>query len=86
MKEVKVSISDTMAGELEGILKELGYSSTEEFALDALEEKMLDLKRRKFFASTDRIREALESQGIQISEALAAFEKFRNENYNRSRC
>lgn len=86
MKEVKVSISDTMAGELEGILKELGYSSTEEFAKDALEEKMLDLKRRKFFASTDRIREALESKGIQISEALAAFEKFRNENYNCSRC
>lgn len=59
-----------------------GFMDEEEFVRRAVEEKILDLKKKMFFAATNEIRAGLEKRGMKVEEVLEDFERFRREDLN----
>lgn len=54
-------------------IESLGYESEEEFVREALEDKVLELKKRSFFEISDKVKDALIKKGISEKEILKAF-------------
>ncbi len=55
------------------LIKSLGYESEEEFIKEAVEEKIIELKKKAFFEISDKVKEALVKKGISEKDILIAF-------------
>jgi len=55
------------------LIKSLGYESEEEFIKEAVEEKIIELRKKAFFEISDKVKEALVKKGISEKDILFAF-------------
>ncbi len=69
--EIKVKLSD----ELRKIIFELGFSGNSEFIEEAVREKILELKKQKFFEISDEVLSGLKSNNINQKDILDNLEK-----------
>lgn len=53
-------------------IESLGYESEKEFVKEAVEDKILELKKKAFFEISDRVKDALIKKGISEKEILEA--------------
>jgi hypothetical protein len=74
-----VAVQDQLFERVEEAARKAGYIGVEDFVTEALEEKMLRLKRERFASAADRIRARREELGVTEEEILADFERFRDE-------
>ena len=69
--ETKVKLPD----ELKRIVSELGFNGDSEFIEEAVRDKILELKRQKFFQISDRVALGLKNNKISPKEILDDFDK-----------
>ncbi|MFO7992295.1 MAG: hypothetical protein R6U61_08415 [Thermoplasmata archaeon] len=62
----------------EKIASEWGFSSVEDFINEAVEERILQLKKYEFIERTDKIREELKKKGFTEKDILNDFEERRS--------
>lgn len=62
----------------ERIAKEWGFSSVEDFINEAVEERILQLKKYEFIERTEKIREELNKKGLTEKDILTDFEERRS--------
>ncbi len=70
-----ISISKDLDRQIKPLLRMFNYASEEEFAREALEDKVLQLRKGMFFTLTDDIRQALRRKGITVEQIVAEFER-----------
>ncbi|MDI6654370.1 MAG: hypothetical protein QME59_00595 [Candidatus Hydrothermarchaeota archaeon] len=58
---------------LREFIEVFGYKNEDEFVKEAVEDKILSLKRKTFFEITDKVRNSLIKKGISEREILRAF-------------
>ncbi|MBS1262951.1 MAG: hypothetical protein MAG715_00116 [Methanonatronarchaeales archaeon] len=68
------ALRDDLERAAEEVAEEWGFSSVEEFVNEAVENRILEFRRCRFFEGTDRIREGLEKKGFTERELLRDFE------------
>jgi hypothetical protein len=56
--------------EIQEIIREFGFSSEKEFVSQAVKEKLMELKKLRFFLISEKIRKGLEKKGIKPEELL----------------
>lgn len=76
---MEIHIDKRLTPELQNIVLTLKFKNIEEFINKAIRDKILEIKRKRFFEITDKISESLEEQGITEEEILNDFEKKREE-------
>lgn len=85
-EEVNMSLTITLPDDLvEGIKKiaeEGGFESTEEFISAAIEQKLLEMKKDKFYHLTDDIRVGVEEQGYTVKQIIDEIERRRHEDHH----
>ncbi len=54
-------------------IESFGYESEKEFVKEAVEDKILELKKKSFFDISDRVKEALVKKGLSEKDILEAF-------------
>jgi AraC-like DNA-binding protein len=59
--------------EIQEIIREFGFSSEKEFVSQAVKEKLMELKKLRFFLISEKIRKGLEKKGIKPEELLKKF-------------
>jgi AraC-like DNA-binding protein len=59
--------------EIQEIIREFGFSSEKEFISQAVKEKLMELKKLRFFLISEKIRKGLEKKGIKPEELLKKF-------------
>ncbi len=64
----------------EKVAREWGFSSVDEFINEAVEERILELQKHKFFERSDKIREGLERGNISEKDILNDFERKRTQS------
>ena len=69
--ETKVKLPD----ELNRIISELGFNGNSEFIEEAVKDKILELKRQRFFQISDRVALGLKNNRINSKEILDDFDK-----------
>lgn len=55
------------------VIESFGYESEDEFLKEAVEDKILELKKKSFFEISDRVKDALIKKGILEKDILKAF-------------
>lgn len=65
--------------EISTAVKEFDYKTDDEFIRDAIEHRILALKKARFFEISDKIRVGLRKRGVTEEEILKDFEKFRRQ-------
>ena len=70
--KVKKSLDKTITE----ITEEYGYKSKEAFMEDALEHRILDLKKSRFLSKVGSITDKLKKKGLAEAEILRDFDKF----------
>ncbi|MBU0567196.1 hypothetical protein KJ693_10745 [bacterium] len=70
-------LPEKVSAEVNKISSQFGFRNEEEFVKEAVEDKILELKKRLFVTATDGIRSGLEKKGIKIEEVLEDFERQR---------
>ena len=73
--EHKITFSVKTERDIKMVADEFGYNSEEEFVEEAVNEKILELKKQVFFSITDQIAAALRSKGITVKQMLEEFEE-----------
>jgi len=58
---------------LKDFIEAFGYEDEEEFVREAIEDKILELKKKAFFEISDKVKEALVKKGVSEGEILKAF-------------
>ena len=74
---MEIHISKELELEIKKIALALKFRTTEEFIKKAIREKILEIKKKRFFEISERIRVNLEKQGIAEEEILSDFEEKR---------
>lgn len=78
-----IRIPDRLIPKISEAAKKKGFDKPDDFVARVIEEKLLELEEReKIFATTDKVRAALEARGISEEKTLADFEKFRQRLYD----
>lgn len=77
MTEAIVHLAEEILPQVEGIVKEFGFQSREEFVQEAIRDKVLELQKERFFTGTDEIRKQLQKKGITEKEIIQEFERRR---------
>jgi len=67
------TLSSRTKKEIEKILKEFDFATEEEFISQAIKEKILELKKMKFFVISEKIRRGLLKKGIKPEKFLKEF-------------
>lgn len=62
----------------EEMAEEWGFSSVDEFINQAVEERILELKKHTFIERSDKIKEGLSKKGISEKDILKSFEEKRS--------
>lgn len=76
---MEIHIDKKLTPELQNIVAALKFKSIEEFINKAIRDKILEVKRKRFFEFSDKISESLEEQGITEQEIVNNFKKKREE-------
>jgi hypothetical protein len=59
--------------EIQEIIREFGFLDEKEFISQAVKEKLMELKKLRFFLISEKIRKGLEKKGIKPEELLKKF-------------
>ncbi|MGM0510838.1 MAG: hypothetical protein ACQESD_06920 [Thermoplasmatota archaeon] len=62
----------------EKIADEWGFSSVDDFINEAVEERIIELKKHEFVERTDKIKEELKKKGLSGKDVLKDFEERRS--------
>jgi hypothetical protein len=73
--EAKIKFDNELAEELNKIVVELGFDGNSEFIEEAVRDKMLELKREKFFKISDKVALGLEKNKVIPKEILEDFNR-----------
>ncbi len=76
---MEIHIDKELAPELQNLVAALKFKNIEEFINRAIRDKILEIKRKRFFEISDQIAESLEEQSITEQEILNDFKKKREE-------
>jgi Arc/MetJ-type ribon-helix-helix transcriptional regulator len=79
-----ITIPDDLIEGIKKVTEEGGFENTEEFVSAAIEQKLLEIKKDKFYRLTDDIRAGLEKKGYTIKQIIDEIEKYRHEDHHRS--
>lgn len=63
-----ITIPDDLMKKVVTIIDECGFLSAEDFVSAAIEQKLLEFKKDKFYRLTDEIREGIEGRGYTVKE------------------
>jgi len=77
-----ITLPDDLVEGIKKVTQEGGFKSTDEFISAAIEQKLLEMKKDKFYHLTDEIRDGLEKKGYTISHILDEIEKQRHEDHH----
>lgn len=69
--ETKIKLPD----ELNRIISELGFNGNSEFIEEAVKDKILELKRQRFFQISDKVGSGLKNNKISSKEILDNFDR-----------
>ena len=76
---MEINIDKKLTSELQNIVTTLKFKNIEEFINKAIRDKILEVKRKRFFEISNKISESLEEQGIVEQEIVNNFKKKREE-------
>jgi hypothetical protein len=68
-----ITIAPKIKKEIFELLKEYGYESEKDFVEDALKHRILELKKKKFFVTSEKIKKELLKRGIRPEKLLREF-------------
>lgn len=68
-----IKITKRLIPQISAALAEMGYEDEESFVQMAIEDKLLELRKGKFYQITDKIREGLRIKGISIGDVYKDF-------------
>lgn len=71
-------LKEDLQVEVDKLVEELGFSGREEFINEAVESRVLELKKKKFIERSDWIGEKLKSKGLSKKDILEDFEEKRH--------
>lgn len=74
---MEIHIDKKLTPEIQNIVATLKFKSIEEFINKAIRDKILEIKRKRFFELSDKISESLKEQGLTEQEIINNFEKKR---------
>ena len=75
-KDMKIDLPVKIKREISGTVKDYGYRSERDSIRDALQSRLLELKKAKFLAKTAEIRRKIKERGLTEEEILKDFESF----------
>lgn len=79
-----ITIPDDLMEGIKKITEESGFESPEEFISTAIEQKILEIKKDKFYRLTNEIREGIEKRGYTVKQMIDEIEKRRHEDHHSS--
>ena len=68
---MEIHIDKKLAPELQNLVTTLKFKNIEEFINKAIRDKILEVKRKRFFEISNKISESLKEQGITEKEKLS---------------
>ena len=68
---MEINIDKKLTSELQNIVTTLKFKNIEEFINKAIRDKILEVKRKRFFELSNKISESLKEQGITEKEKLS---------------
>ena len=72
--ETEIKLPEELAIELRKIAIESGFNGNSEFVEEAVKEKILELKKRRFFQISDKVALGLKEKGVSSKEIIEEFE------------
>lgn len=75
--EKQINISDEMASELDKVVVKFGFDTDSDFIVEAIREKLIDLKKLMFLNISEKVANGLRERGITSEDILKDFEKHR---------
>lgn len=72
---MEIHIDKKLTPELQNIVTTLKFKNIEEFINKAVRDKILEVKRKRFFEISDKLSESLKKQGIQEEQIINDFNK-----------
>ena len=79
---VTVIIPEDLVKGIAKIIDEGGFQTPEEFIATAIEQKLLELQKEKFYHLTDEIRQGIEKKGYTVKQVIEEIEKLRYEDHH----
>jgi metal-responsive CopG/Arc/MetJ family transcriptional regulator len=79
---ITVTIPEDLVKRINKIIDEAGFQTPEEFIAAAIEQKLLELKKEKFYHLTDEIRQGIEKKGYTVRQVIEEIEKLRYEDHH----
>jgi len=79
---VTVIIPEDLVKGIAKIIDEGGFQTPEEFIATAIEQKLLELQKEKFYHLTDEIRQGIEKKGYTVKQVIEDIEKLRYEDHH----
>ncbi len=79
---ITVTIPEDLVKRINKIIDEAGFQNPEEFIAAAIEQKLLELKKEKFYHLTDEIRQGIEKKGYTVKQVIEEIEKLRYEDHH----
>jgi len=79
---ITVTIPEDLVKRINKIIDEGGFQTPEEFIAAAIEQKLLELKKEKFYHLTDEIRQGIEEKGYTVRQVIKELEKLRHEDHH----
>ena len=77
-----ITIQDDLVEKIKKIAEEGGFENAEEFISAAIEQKLLEIKKEKFYHLTDDIRAGIEKQGYTVTQIIDEIERLRHEDHH----
>jgi metal-responsive CopG/Arc/MetJ family transcriptional regulator len=79
---ITITIPEDLVKGINKIIDEGGFQSPEEFIAAAIEQKLLELQKEKFYQLTDEIRQGIEKKGYTVKQVIEEIEKLRHEDHH----
>jgi metal-responsive CopG/Arc/MetJ family transcriptional regulator len=79
---ITITIPEALVNGINKIIDEGGFQSPEEFVATAIEQKLLELQKEKFYQITDEIRQGIERKGYTVKQVIEDIEKLRHEDHH----
>jgi metal-responsive CopG/Arc/MetJ family transcriptional regulator len=79
---ITVTIPEDLVKGIARIIDEGGFQTPEEFIAVAIEQKLLELQKEKFYHLTDEIRQGIEKKGYTVKQVIEEIEKLRYEDHH----
>ena len=77
MAPTTVQLSEDLQPQITEVVNRLGFKNQEEFIEEAVRDKILEIKKKQFFAGSDLITQGLSKKKITEKQILEDFERQR---------